>query len=337
LLTAASAFGQAPEATPAPNGQGTPAEGRRLSGPYTHENLTVFLIHGPDRIKDKVYLTLSEALEQKKAIVHETQNVNQLSIENLSGEEILVQAGDIVKGGQQDRILAFDLIIPAKTGKEPVKVAIASFCCEAGRWTRRGNEEVARFTTAAALAPTNDLKIAVRKDMAQRAVWANVEKLQTGVGQGLGKSVKAPASETSLQLSLEDKDLQKVRDAYFDTLKAVADGKDDAIGYVAVINGKVNNADVYVSGAMFRKVWPGLLKASAVEAFSQRKKDQKIEPIQVAAVQKFLAEAEAGKAAAKDVNERVRLLQRENDKGIVFETCDRSQPGVLIRQSYLAK
>src|SRR5438309_180220 len=45
----------------------------RLSGPYTHENLTVFLIHGPSAIKEQ-YLTLEEALKQKKVIVHETGN-----------------------------------------------------------------------------------------------------------------------------------------------------------------------------------------------------------------------------------------------------------------------
>ena len=32
-----------------------------LTGPYTHENLTVYLIHGPDRIKGKHYVTLQEA------------------------------------------------------------------------------------------------------------------------------------------------------------------------------------------------------------------------------------------------------------------------------------
>src|SRR5438270_3758961 len=58
----------------------------RLSGPYTQDNLTVFLIHGDDQLKGKTFLTLQEALEQKKVIVHETKNVNQLSIENVSAD-----------------------------------------------------------------------------------------------------------------------------------------------------------------------------------------------------------------------------------------------------------
>ncbi len=73
----------------------------RLEGPFTQGNLTVFLIHGKDRIKGQTFITLQEALVQKKVIVRETRSVNELSIENISGEEVYVQSGDIVKGGSR--------------------------------------------------------------------------------------------------------------------------------------------------------------------------------------------------------------------------------------------
>src|SRR5919106_1444544 len=77
----------------------------RISGPYTHENLTIFLVHGKDTLTGKKFLTLQEAMERKVVIVHETRDVNELAIENLSsGEEIFVQAGGIVKGGEQGRV-----------------------------------------------------------------------------------------------------------------------------------------------------------------------------------------------------------------------------------------
>src|SRR5262249_50831519 len=97
-----------------------PALDLRVTGPFTHENLTLFFIHGDDQIKGRKLLTLDEALEQKKVVVHETKEVNKLSIENVSDDEVFVQAGDIVKGGQQDRILAFDMIVPKKSGKVPI-------------------------------------------------------------------------------------------------------------------------------------------------------------------------------------------------------------------------
>src|SRR5215472_4615365 len=43
-----------------------------LSGPFTHQNLTVFLIHGPDRLKSKKFLMLAEALEKKDFVIYET-------------------------------------------------------------------------------------------------------------------------------------------------------------------------------------------------------------------------------------------------------------------------
>jgi hypothetical protein len=125
----------------------------RLSGPYTHKNLTIFLIHGNSGDSRKGFLTLQEALEQKKVRVYETKDVNELAIENLSSEDIYVQAGDIVKGGQQDRMLGVDLIVPPRSGKIP----IAAFCVEQGRWSRRGNEQVAVFGSSADVVATKDI------------------------------------------------------------------------------------------------------------------------------------------------------------------------------------
>src|SRR5262249_42685987 len=101
-----------------------------ISGPYSHKNLTIFLLHGENQKAGKSPLTLQEAMAEKKVIVHETGNVNELSIENVSDEEVYVQSGDIVKGGRQDRVLAMDLIVPPKSGKMPIE----SFCVEHGRW-----------------------------------------------------------------------------------------------------------------------------------------------------------------------------------------------------------
>src|SRR5947209_16707191 len=139
----------------------------QLSGPFNHENLTIFLIHGPDKLKDKKFLTLQEALEQKKVVVHETSNVNQLTIENLSAnEEIFIQSGEIVKGGKQDRLLSIDLIVSAHSGKVP----ISSFCVEHGRWVKRGNEATDKFSSSADIAASKELRLASKYKKAQGEV-----------------------------------------------------------------------------------------------------------------------------------------------------------------------
>ena len=89
-----------------------------LSGPYVHANLQIFLIHGKESIDDQKYMTLTEAMQKKVVVVHETGNVQQLAIENTSKDTpVYIQSGDIVKGGRQDRVISLDVIIPPRSGK----------------------------------------------------------------------------------------------------------------------------------------------------------------------------------------------------------------------------
>lgn len=123
---------------------------RKISGPFTYSNLSIFLIHGKDSITNRQFLTLNEALEQKKIIVHETSNVNMLAVENTSDDvEIFIQSGDIVKGGRQDRLISHDMLVPKKSGKMP----IPSFCVEAGRWSQRGEESSVNFASTLSHCP----------------------------------------------------------------------------------------------------------------------------------------------------------------------------------------
>jgi sulfur relay (sulfurtransferase) DsrC/TusE family protein len=309
-----------------------PAVSYRLSGPYTHDNLTIFLIHGDDQIKGKDILTLDEALKQKKVVVHETKNVNQLAIENVSTDEVFVQAGDIVRGGQQDRTIAFDMIVPPKSGKVP----LGAFCVESGRWTQRGKEGHLSFSASTNQLASNGLKLAARKGASQKDVWDKVSKAQMDLKKSVKDEVQAGESKSSLELTLEHKKVVEAVRAYQLKLQFSPQCKKDVIGYAVVINGKVNNADVYASNALFHKLWPKLLKASAVEAVAE-KNDKKFESAKVDAVKAFLADAEKGKKSEKKINERFRQVEQENAKSILFETSDRDKKDVSLRRSYIAK
>jgi hypothetical protein len=324
-------------AEPPPDKGDVQAGPYRISGPYTHENLSIFLIHGEDKVKGKSFLTLQEALEQKKVVVHETQNVNELSVENVSPtEEVFIQAGDIVKGGQQDRVLSFDLIVPSKSGKMP----IASFCVEHGRWTQRGAENVMQFGASTEQLSTKDLKLAARGDgktgEKQREVWDKVAKAQMLLKDKVGAPVQAAESASSLQLTLEHKKLKEALEEYLKKLSPIVEDKKDVIGYAFAINGKVNSADIYGSSTLFKKLWPKLIKASAVEAVVEVQKDKKFEPVAATAIKGFLEDAEKGKAREKEVTKRVQEIQRETDKSVMFECRDKDAKGA-VRQSYIAK
>src|SRR5690349_23420732 len=148
--------------------------GYSISGPYTHKNLTVFLVHGKDLLPGKNFLTLQEALAQKKVRVYETKDVNELAIRNFSNQDVYVQAGDIVRGGDQDRMISIDFIVPPRSGRMP----IAAFCVESGRWSRRGDEQNAEFSSSVNMMATKDLKLAAKRERSQEAVWKNVKAAQ---------------------------------------------------------------------------------------------------------------------------------------------------------------
>src|SRR6185295_3793079 len=133
------------------------ADEYRVTGPVVHENLAIYLVHGKSAA-GPMPLTLEEALAKGAVKVHETGNVNELQIENLGTSEVFVQSGDIVKGGQQDRVLSVSLMLPPKSGR----INIASFCVEQGRWSARGKEDVKTFATASASVPSRKAKIAIR-------------------------------------------------------------------------------------------------------------------------------------------------------------------------------
>jgi hypothetical protein len=310
-----------------------PASSYRLSGPYTHKNLTVFLIHGKDQTT-KTFLTLQEALAQKKVKVYETKDVNELAIRNLSNQDIYVQSGDIVRGGDQDRMISMDFIVPPHSGRMP----IAAFCVESGRWNKRGNEESAVFSSSDNVVATKELKLAAKIDNSQDAVWQNVSLAQEKLSRNVGGNVSSPVSSSSLELSIENSKVKETSAAYINSLSGILRSKPDVIGYVFAINGKVNSADVYASRALFAKLWPKLLKASSVEAIAElNQHTDEAKPVASETVESFLAESEKPAAAAKEVTPRVRMLTREDDKNAFFETQDRDQKDGWVHRNYIKK
>jgi hypothetical protein len=342
-----------------------------VSGPYSHKNLTIFLLHGADQRQDKTPLTLQEAMERKMVAVHETGDVNNLAIENLSDEEVFVQSGDIVKGGRQDRVLALDLIVPPKSGK----IQIASFCVEQGRWSGRGQEEAGQFASSRKALNSKELKIAAKHSASQREVWDKVAQSQARLSAGVVAADAAPAvagppppppgqaaagasvgtapanaevqrldfsvasslSSSSLQLSLENENLKQVVDDYVKKLSPIIEGKNDVIGYVFAINGEINSADVYSSSGFFKKLWPKLIESSATEAVGEFEKGKTYDQVKAEAVKAFLMDAEQGKADEKEVTSRVTSVKRETEKNLYFETRDRGRGKTWLHRNYLAK
>jgi hypothetical protein len=303
-----------------------------LSGPFTHENLTIFLIHGPNRINHSL-LTLEEAIDQHKVVVYETRSVNELAIENISGEDVFIESGDIVKGGAQDRTLKDDLILPAKSGR----VSIASFCVEHGRWTKRGNESVSTFGGAHQAVASKEMKMAVKMKADQQEVWNQVAQSQARIARNLPSDPRAPASPTSFAMTMDAPVVQRSTDGYLQELSGIVNHKSDVVGYAFAINGKVNSADIYGSHELFGKLWMKLLRASAFEAVTDFEGGKKFDGVEAKSITWVVNDADGGKSSVNDLTERTEIITRETAKNVMFETRDRAQKGVWIHKNYLTK
>ena len=295
--------------------------GNTISGPYTHRNLSIFLIRGKFAVDVENILTLDEAIEQKAIVIYETGDVNELGVENVSEKPVFIQSGDIVKGGKQDRVLQFDLVIHPKSDRMP----IAAFCVEQGRWSRRGEEDAVAFGSSKKQLASKELKLAAKLRSSQQEVWEEVASVQEKLGRNVSRSVRSAESASSLQLTLEDEEIGKRTRAYIDGISELIRNKKDIIGFAFAINGEMNSADMYGSSVLFQKLLPKMLEACATEALAELKEGESIRDVSVEDVIAWLEEADKGNETEKSVNERIHLKVKESEKDIVFETYDASR------------
>src|SRR5262245_6602350 len=324
---------------------------QRIAGPHVHDNLAIYFVHGPGA-RGPVPLTLTEAVAKGTVQVIETGSVNELKIENKGDEDVFVQAGDIVKGGRQDRVLTVSLLLRPSSGP----VSIDSFCVEPGRWSARGTEDPTRFTSAADSMPSRRALLIMaapsqtgeatrpaagdrqtargETDRKQREVWDSVAKIQADLSAGVGSRVSSPQSASSLQLSLEHAKLKDVRAAYIAALEEKGLQDSDVIGYVAAINGKVVSANVYLSNGLFRKMWAKQLAAVATEAIGERSGAAVVAPA-ADSVQTFLGAAEKGSAQGRET--AANMFQETRDSAGALYNETRGPSGLWLHKNYLAK
>ena len=150
-----------------------------------------------------------------------------------------------------------------------------------------------------------------------------VQATQDRLARSVGAPVAAPASPSSLQLSLQSEKLKVAQAAY---LTALQNGKvdDDVVGYIAAINGKIGGGDVYASAELFRKMWPKLLAAGVTEAIGDKDAPRADPPL-----------ADQGPESERVLNNSVRLATRDGDGSLYAET--RQADGAWVHRNYLAK
>ena len=296
----------------------------RLSGPHTHRNLAIYLIHRDGLNGGPAPLTLAEALEQGRIKVIETGDVGRLTVRNPGNRDVFIQAGDIVKGGKQDRVLTISMIVPPKSGLLPID----AFCVERDRWARRGAEKVTEFSSSTHRLPSKaieSIRMSRRTDEPasrfgdQARVWESVRRTQQRLSVVMERKVADGRSPTSLQLSLENKALGAALAGYEKALGRLLEKHPDAVGYVIAINGRINSGDEFESAGLFRKLWRRQLRAAATEALAESSSGTRASPSQ-AQVAAFIDGARAAQAVSKAMPGGIHVVTGQTKRSLFTET-----------------
>jgi hypothetical protein len=284
-----------------------PSGNLKIFGPFVHEHLALYIVEDPSAKSAGDFITLAEGLASGDVKVSEQQNaqVHELLIENSSGKPCFVQAGDVVKGGQQDRTLAQDFVIPPHTPPSP----IASFCVEQSRWHGKG-----QFESSTQNAYGKDLKLAVQQQKDQGAVWAQVAGNKKRLVDNNGLS--APKS-SSLNEELDNSRIQERLKAFKESLAKIVEGRPQAVGLIAAVNGRFTTADVYADPGLFRKLFLRLLESASLEALSLKTESNPAPAGKEAAT--FLGEAEKGKTTNEKIREGLEANTTDNPKSVQFD------------------
>ena len=212
------------------------ADALQVTGPFAHENLSVFLIHAENQ-DDRDFITLPDGIEQGLVKVSEQahEQVGALQVDNRSDRYLFLQEGDRVVGGKQDRIITASLVLPPQSGP----TAIRTFCVEQGRWSENGRGRAFGNAATASLAPK-----AVRGNAKIETDQGNVWRVVKGQKTLAEKKLDAKNDTTSINPTLDSPQAKKQVQDYASVLQAVADDHPDVLGVVFVVNGQVEEINV---------------------------------------------------------------------------------------------
>lgn len=265
----------------------------RITGPYAHENLAVYLLHS-DKGDDGEFMTLDEGLKDGSVTVTEKGDgqVSELILENTSSRALFIQEGDRVKGGKQDRIIGLSFVVPAKSGKMPVP----SFCVEQGRWSSKGALSGAAFSEGDRQLAPKEVRAAAKAGKDQSEVWEQVAATKRQAEDKL----RLANTNSNLNETMDSEKAKKAVEPYEKRLRGILAGKPDAVGVAFALNGKIEEVNIYPGHKLLAKLYPRLLGSYALAAVL----DKKNEPAPTAAeVAGFMQESREKSKRTEAVSE----------------------------------
>ncbi|MEM1216236.1 MAG: DUF6569 family protein [Bacteroidota bacterium] len=215
------------------------------------------------------YEVLADALQNERFRISEkkpfgrfddAQAVNTLTVQNKTEAAIFLMAGDIVQGGNQDRVIGEDRVIAARSIED-----VPVFCVERGRWNYQGDQALNESDKKvfAFRGYYNVASRQVRQSVAsgsQQSVWQEVSELTIQ---------HDTQSSTSAYAGLEGNDeFVRQRTDYERFFADKLKDNEDIIGFIALSGDQILGADVFGHPELLNKQFPALLSSYATDAIS---------------------------------------------------------------------
>jgi hypothetical protein len=234
--------------------------------PWVYKNLKLIPIRFKEKgpaaqvviQKEPNLVSLSDAMEKRMIKVKEIKynggsDLNVLEVVNTSKNPILVNSGEMLSGGKQDRMIGETKILMPGKEKHYLKV----FCIEKGRWDKKPGKFKHRGRASAELKKTMDVT------NRQARIWKDIDK------SFASQKVK---SETSAYLKIFNDSL--MADTGYINFFTRKYRQSDSLfaGFVAVTGNEVISAEVYSLPQLTQISFPSILKTFVLHAINNGSK-----------------------------------------------------------------
>lgn len=196
--------------------------------------------------KDNDFISFEQALHEGKVTVKEMNtvggaDVGMLTIKNHSRKNIIIESGEMVSGGKQDRAFAETTVIPPDDKEAYLPV----YCVEKGRWDDR-------LRTFRYAGPAN---VSLRRQM-------NIAKKQNKVWKEVDKQLEANGKESKtaayLELYRDTSNADSACMAFF--RKKMRDSDSLYAGFVAITGDHIINCEIFGSSDLCTASYETMLK-----------------------------------------------------------------------------
>lgn len=226
--------------------------------------------------------------------------IRHLRVRTLGDQPVLIQAGTVLRGGNQDRLPARDYVVWPGAGWSTIDV----YCCEHGRWSKeREGFEVSRQLALPSL------RRLVYSRKSQTIIWDEVKRDIF--------AVQAQSPSGSLRDAYDDAGYLKRAKEYEQGLTRGLDEAEDATGAAVAVADRLMAVELYGSPDLFRQALPGILSGLSLQALAHERGVVASGDVKESkrAVKRALEEVFTAKLASEDATARTETHALETGSG----------------------